>query len=154
MNSSYETALNTIEKAIAMAGTDPFLCRSWGEESEGKLGEPGQWNLVRGETELWIDLIYVEQEERTYFQVMSPFGKLPIEADGIAYKSLLEANYRMIDAHFVSYKQGTYIRILHDIDGLTEESAFLSINRVAHFSEMFHKEYYTKFGFTILDHLE
>jgi hypothetical protein len=134
-----------IEEGIRMAGVDPELCRSNTE---------GQWNLKRGETELWIDLWYVEQENHTYFQVMTPLVSIPEENKETFYRELLDLNYQMIGAHFVTYKDGVYVKITKEAETLTAEELVLILNRVGYYGEVFEDGFKKKFQAKKLEHIE
>jgi hypothetical protein len=132
-----------VEEGIRLAGVDPELCRS---------NQEGQWNLKRGETELWVDLWYVEEENHTYFQVMTPLVSIPEENKEAFYRELLDLNYQMIGSHFVTYKDGVYIKITKEAETLTSDELVLILNRIGYYGEVFEEGFIKKFGTHKLEH--
>jgi hypothetical protein len=134
-----------VEEGIRQAGVDPELCRSNSE---------GQWNLKRGNTELWVDLWYVEEENHTYFQVMTPLVSLPDENKEVFYRELLDLNYQMISACFVTYKDGVYIKITKEAETLSPEELVLCLSRVGYYGEVFEEGFIRKFQAKKLEHID
>jgi hypothetical protein len=144
-NTEISKYYEVVEKGIEMAGVDPELCRS---------NTDGQWNLKRGQTELWIDLWYVEQENHTYFQVMTPLVAIPEENKEVFYRELLDLNYQMIGSHFVTYKDGVYVKITKEAETLSPEELVLILNRIGYYGEVFEDGFIKKFNTRKLEHID
>lgn len=134
-----------VEDSIALAGIDPVLTRS---ETEG------QWNLLKDTLEVWIDVMHVEQNGRTYFQVMSPICEVPDHRKEEFYKEMLDLNYQMIDAHFVTFQEGAYIKIMREIDNMKPEDMLLAMNRVGHYGSIYEEEFIKKYETAKITHKE
>lgn len=52
-----------VESVIESFGINATECR--GDKS-------GMWKMYKGSAEVWIDVWYIEKEQRSYFQVMAP----------------------------------------------------------------------------------
>jgi len=140
LNKYYEI----VEEGIRQSGVDPELCRT--EHNEG------QWNLKRGETELWVDLWHVEEENHTYFQVMTPVVSIPEDNKEKFYREMLDLNYQMIGAYFVTYKDGVYIKITKEAETLTPSELVILMNRVGYYGEVFEEGFKRKFEAKKLEH--
>jgi len=134
-----------VEQAISMAGIEPALCRT---------AEEGQWSFGTGNIEIWVDLWYIESEDRTYFQVMSPIGMIPAEGREDFYRELLDLNYQMIDVNFVSYKDGIYIKSIREVNFLTPEAMSLTINRVGYYGLLHEKHIIQKYKLAKIEYQE
>jgi hypothetical protein len=132
-----------VEEGIRLAGVDPELCRSQTE---------GQWNLKRAESDIWIDVWPVEQEGNTYFQVMTPLVSIPEENTEAFYRELLDLNYQMVGACFVTFKQGVYVKITREVEHLTPEQVMLCLSRVGHYGQIFEEGFKKKFPVGKLEH--
>lgn len=135
-----------VEAGIREAGVDPELCRS--------TSTAGQWNLKRGETELWVDVWHVEEDGHTYFQVMTPIVSLPEEGREAMYHEMLSLNYQMVGATFVIYKEGVYIKNTKEAETLQPQEVVLVLNRVGYYGEVFEDGFKKKFNATKLEHHE
>ena len=134
-----------VEEGIRQAGVDPELCRSNTE---------GQWNLKRGDTELWVDLWHVPEEAHTYFQAMTPLVTLPEENKEGFYREMLDLNYTMIGSHFVTYKDGVYIKITKEAETLNTDEIVFILSRVGYYGALFEGGFIKKFGVRKLEHVD
>ncbi|MDZ4839906.1 MAG: YbjN domain-containing protein [Bacteroidota bacterium] len=132
-----------VEEGINLAGVDATLCRT-----ENDLG---QWNLKTGETEIWID-IYSSDEEHDYFQVMSPLVYIPNENRENFYRELLDLNYQMIGIHFVTYKEGVYLKFMKDAAHTQSSEVFAILSRFGKFGPAFLHGFVEKFNTKPLQH--
>jgi hypothetical protein len=132
-----------VEEGIRQAGVDPELCRSQTE---------GQWNLKRHESDVWVDVWPVEQEGRTYFQVMTPLVEIPTEDNERFYRELLDLNYQMVGASLVTYKNGAYVKFTGEVDFLTAELMAVVMNRVGYYGQVFEQGFIKKFNTKKLEH--
>lgn len=62
-----EIGISKVEGAIKKMNIDPNLCKG---------DKVGQYNMVHGSVNVWIDVWHIERENRAYFQVMSPIMNL------------------------------------------------------------------------------
>ena len=125
-----------VEEALKMAGIDPVLSRSEAE---------GQWNLKKDDLEVWIDLLPIEQNDRTYLQIMSPIALVPTDNPFPFMAELLEINYQIIDASFCVFEGGAYLKIMREIENLDAEDVLLAINRVGYYASVMEKELTEKY---------
>ncbi len=125
-----------VEEALKMAGIDPIQCRSEAE---------GQWNLKKDDLEVWIDLLPIEQNDRTYLQVMSPIALVPSNNPLAFMGELLEINYQIIDASFCVFEGGAYLKIMREIENLDAEDVLLAINRIGYYASIMEKELTEKY---------
>ncbi len=134
-----------VEEALKMAGIDPILCRSEAE---------GQWNLKKDDLEVWIDLLPIEQNDRTYLQIMSPIALVPADNTLAFLSELLEINYQIIDASFCVFEGGAYLKIMREIDTLRADDVLLAINRVGYYASVVEKDLTEKYKVEriLLDH--
>lgn len=132
-----------VEEGIRMAGVKPEQCRSKTE---------GQWNLKRIDVDLWVDLWNIEEEGKTYFQVMAPMVQVPADNREAFLHELLELNYQLVSACFVTYKQGVYIKATKDSDTLTPEEVYLLLNRVGHYGNIFQNALMERFKTQKVEH--
>lgn len=132
-----------VEQGIKLAGVDAELCRSHTE---------GQWNLKRAESDIWIDVWPVEQEGNTYFQVMTPLVEIPEVDTEAFYRELLDLNYQMVAACFVTFKNGVYVKITREVETLTAEDVMLCLSRVGHYGQIFEEGFKKKFQTKKLEH--
>ena len=125
-----------VEEALKMAGIDPVLCRSEAE---------GQWNLQKDDLEVWIDVLFIEQNNRSYLQVMSPIVHLPSDNKEEFMSELLGINYQIIDANFCVFEGGAYLKIMREIERLEAEDILLAINRIGYYASVTEKDLVEKF---------
>lgn len=128
-----------VEKCIAGLGIDAAGCR--GEK-------PGQWNLRKGSALVWVDVMYIEKEQRAYYQVMAPVMPLPKGDLTAFYQELLEINYGFYGVAFVKYENYIYIKIIREADGLDENEALAMLNRVGNYADHYDDELKAKYGVT------
>lgn len=130
---------DVVEEGIADLGVNPAECR--GEN-------PGQWNLKKGDTTVWVDLFYVEKEERPYYQVMSPIFNIP--ADEVIknqlFAELLEINDFLYGVAFTVYKDGIFIKIIREADGMDKSESLAMLLRVGNYADQYRQELSPKYG--------
>ncbi len=133
---------NTVEASIAALGVDPADCR--GEN-------PGQWNLRKGETTVWVDLWYIEREERPYFQVMAPIFQIPTDVDtkNRLFEELLSINDTLYGVAFTTYKEWIYIKVIREADGMDEGEAQAMLLRVGNYADQNRQELSAKYGIAL-----
>lgn len=134
-----------VDEAITLVGIDPELCR-------GK--EDGQWNLMSEDLEVWIDVMYVEESESTYFQVMAPVCQLPSSMLAEFCQEVLEINYQLVDAAFVVFNDGAYLKVMRDAKNLSTDDMFTALNRIGFYGSYYSKELMTKYKAEKIEHEE
>lgn len=134
-----------VEQGFVMAGVKPEQCRSKTE---------GQWNLKRLHTDLWVDLWHMAEEGKTYFQIMTPLVQIPEENKEQFLQELLDLNYQLVAAWFVTYKNGVYIKVTKDADTITPEEVFILLNRIGHYGSIFEEGLMKRFNVSKIEHHE
>ncbi|MDQ3072422.1 MAG: YbjN domain-containing protein [Bacteroidota bacterium] len=132
-----------VEEGITKIGVDAALCRS---------DEEGQWNLRTNTLELWVDLWYVEQENRVYFQVMTPMFSIPDEKTEQFYREILDINYQLINAAFVTYQGGIYLKQIMEANFLTSDEVALNLQRIGFYGEKFKEPFLGRYKVKKLEH--
>lgn len=136
-----------IENAISQIGIDPALCRA---KNDAGQEVPGQWNLKKGEQSVWVDLWYIEKEQRAYFQVLAPMMDVPANISPAFYRELLEINYDLYGVAFVISRDKVYIKIIREADGMDSPECLASIYRVgnyaSHYDPILREKYFTNKG--------
>jgi len=131
-----EKLISIVESGIQFSGVDPILARSEAE---------GQWNLMNGDLEVWIDLWNAEDQGKIYFQVMCPLVYIPKENEQEFLRELLDINYQTIEAYLVTFKEGVYVKVIREADFLSAEEVSISITRVGYYGDMFLKAFTEKY---------
>jgi hypothetical protein len=134
-----------VEEGIKMTQVKPEQCRSKTE---------GQWNLKRLNTDIWVDLWHVDEEDKNYFQVMTPLVQLPQEGREEFFKELLDLNYQLISGSFVTYKDGVYVKATLDAETITPDIVFMLLNRIGHYGNIFEEGLIKRYNTAKLEHHE
>ncbi|MFL5762972.1 MAG: YbjN domain-containing protein [Bacteroidia bacterium] len=129
-----------VDKCIADLGVDPSLCR--GEK-------PGQWSLKKGSAAVWIDIWYIEQENRSYFQVLAPVMEVPPANQQAFFQELLEINYTLYGVAFVKFENWIYVKLIRECDGLEQKEAAATINRVGWYADEYDDKLKVKYGVVV-----
>lgn len=138
-NSTLAQYYAIIENGIRHLGLEPEATRS---------GQPGQWNLNQGSADVWMDLWYIELQERAYFQVMSPIMRMPQDDDchkGL-YKELLQLNDKLFGVAFSLFKDIIWLKTIREADGMDEQESLNILTRVAHYADMYDDFLINKYG--------
>ncbi len=127
--SNIDKYLNIVEDGIRQIGIDPVPCR--GERV-------GQWNLVKGSANVWLDLWHIEREGRVYFQAMSPI----IEYKSVTNKAalaeeMLQINHQLYGVAFTIYEGFAYIKVIREADGMDATEANAMIVRVGSYADQY-----------------
>ena len=117
-----------VEGTITDLGINPADCRGQ---------KPGQWDLKKGSANVWVDIMYIEKEQRAYFQVMAPVTQIPSTNLEEFYKELLEINYGFYGVSFVKFETWIYIKIIREADGLDKSECTNMINRVGNYADYY-----------------
>ena len=126
-----------VDNIIKSLGVDPAACKS---------ETPGQWNLKKGSAPVWIDVWQVQNEERGYFQVMSPVCQVPVNNQHLFTKELLEINHTLYGVAFTIFKDWAYIKMIREVDGLDQKEAEAMINRVGNYADDWDDKLKAKYG--------
>jgi hypothetical protein len=131
-----------VESCIGGLGVDPVECRG---------DKPGQWTLRKGSATVWVDLWHIEQEERAYYQVMSPIFPVPQDAEmrNNIFAELLSINDRLYGVAFTTYKEWIYIKVIREADGMDDTEAQAMLLRVGNYADQYRQELADKYGIDI-----
>ena len=132
-----QTYFDMVDNIIRALGVDPAACKS---------ETPGQWNLKKGSAPVWIDIWQVQNEERGYFQVMSPVCQVPVNNQHLFTKELLETNHTLYGVAFTIFKDWAYIKMIREVDGLDQAEAAAMINRVGNYADDYDDKLKAKYG--------
>ncbi|MBX7094501.1 MAG: YbjN domain-containing protein [Flavobacteriales bacterium] len=125
---SIENYYNIVENCIRNLGVDPALCR--GEN-------PGQWSLVKGSAKVWIDVWYIEREQREYIQVMCPVMEVNTSNPQDLYKELLEINDKLFGCAFTIYNNWVWLKVIRECAGIDEAETSAMILRIGNYSDQY-----------------
>jgi len=126
-----------IESVISSLGVDPATCRGQ---------KPGEWNLQKGSATIWVDIMWLEKEQRAYYQVMSPVCQLPKGDLTHFYQELLEINHGLYGVAFVKYETWVYIKMIREVEGLDAAEAGAMLNRVGNYADHYDDILKQKYG--------
>jgi hypothetical protein len=130
---------DVVESGIAELGVNPADCR--GEN-------PGQWNLKKGETIVWVDLWMIEAENRAYYQVMSPIFPLPADENikNALLANMLEINDTLFGVAFTVFQDNIYIKVIREADGMDKAESLSLLLRVGNYADLYRAELSEKYG--------
>jgi len=128
-----QSYFDIVESGIADLGVNPADCRG---------DNPGQWNLKKGDTLVWIDLWWIESEGRPYFQVMSPIFAVPTDekTKNAIFAELLEINDTLFGVAFTVYNENIYIKVIREVDGMDKAESLSLLLRVGNYADLFRKD--------------
>ncbi|MGZ3900722.1 MAG: hypothetical protein ACXVNO_06200 [Bacteroidia bacterium] len=121
----YEEIVSRVEGALKTLGLEP---------AEAKTGE-GQYNINKDQkVEVLIDVW--SENDRTFFQVMSPVTKVNDDTRIEVLKMLLEENHGMVEAAFTLINGQIFVKETIECSVFfNQERALSTITRVAFYSE-------------------
>ncbi len=133
---------DVVEKGISELGVDPVECR--GEN-------PGQWNLKKTDTTVWVDLFYIEKEDRPYYQVMSPIFQIPTDDNtkNNLFHELLEINDTFYGVAFTVYQDWIYIKVIREANGMDSAESLAMLLRVGTYADQYRHELAEKYGISL-----
>jgi hypothetical protein len=133
---------DVVESGIAELGVNPVDCR--GEN-------PGQWNLKKGETIVWVDLWKIESENRAYYQVMSPIFPVPTDEKikNALFANLLELNDTLYGVAFTVFQENIYVKVIREADGMDKAESLSLLLRVGNYADMYRLELSEKYGIVL-----
>lgn len=127
-----------VEDIIRGLGVDPALCRGQ---------NPGQYSLMLGSARVWIDVWFIESQNRAYFQAMSPVMRLPIvERQAAFFQELLEVNDKLYGVAFTVYNGWAWLKHIRETDGLDRSEAEAMINRIGVYADQYDDYLKGKYG--------
>ena len=129
-----------VEKAITSIGVDPKPCRR---------GAPGQWNMRKGSARIWLDLWFIEEEGRAYFQVMSPVVPVPNARKEEFFEELLSVTDRLFGVAFTLYDGWAWIKSIREVDDMSVSEAKAMLIRVGNYADHYDNVLIDKYNITI-----
>ena len=127
----------TVESAIAKLGLDPQKARTQ---------NAGKWTITKGEIPVWIDIVYLQNENRVYFQVAAPvFNMTPANQASLAL-DLLETNNKLFGVAFCSNREKVFIKTLREAEGLDMNEAYAMILRVGNYAAEYRQNLLKKYS--------
>ncbi len=123
----YEVIISRVEGALKTLGIEP---------SEAKTGD-GQYNINKDQkTEVLVDVW--ADNDRTFFQVMSPVTKVNDDTRIEVLKMLLEENHGMVEAAFTLINGQIFVKETIECSAFfNQERALSTITRIAFYSEAY-----------------
>ena len=107
----------------------------------------GQWNLNKGDVRVWIDLWMLEDDERIYFQVMSPVRRLPARHESLDFmEKLLTVNNELYGAAFTIRDGWAWLKTIRLVDGMDQKGAERIIRRLGFYGNKYQKHLREVFG--------
>ncbi len=135
-----EPLFKIVENAISDVGVDPKPCRR---------GEPGQWNMRKGSARIWLDLWYIEEEGRAYFQVMSPVVPVPMKRREEFFEEILTVTDRLFGVAFTLYDGWAWIKSIREVDDMSKSEAKAMIIRVGNYADHYDNLLIDKYDITM-----
>ena len=134
----FEKTSQLIESTFTFLGLNP---------AETRAADKGQWIIYNGDTEIYIDLweidqdnawLYYETDEPVYaFQVVSPVCFLPTEKLDQLFEELLHNNLNMFYTSYIINRDQNMLAIKYrrPSKGLTQEDIIEAIESTGYYSE-------------------
>ena len=117
-----------IDNCIKRLGVDPAICKG---------DKPGQWDLKKGSASVWIDVWKKENEDYGYMQIMAPISEIPATNKEAFYQEVLEINHDLYGVGMTKFENWIYIKIIRELDDLSEEEAFAMFNRIGNYADQY-----------------
>ena len=137
MSALERQALN-VEKILASIRVDPAQARM--AETQGGYG----WSFQRGSA--LIEVYLAQQDEREYFQVLSPIMHLPPGNLLPFYRRLLELNLSLTNASLGVYLDVVYVFNERPVAGLDANEANFIITQIAEYADDLDNQLVNEFG--------
>lgn len=127
----YEQVLAIIEATLKTLGIDP---------NEARVSE-GQYNISKDKsTEVLLDVW--EENDRVFFQAISPVSKLTDPTRSEVLLMLLEENHGLVESSFAVAKEDIIIKETIECSAFfNQERAIATISRIAFYSETYRKKW-------------
>ena len=117
-----------VQRCIHNLGVDPEQCRG---------SKPGSWTLNKGSIQVWVDVWYIEREERSYLQIMSPVMKVPQLSREQLFRELLQINDRLFGVAFTVYKDTVWLKHVRETENLQESEILNTLHRVGNYADQY-----------------
>ena len=121
---------NIVEKATAKIGLDP---------KKSRTRNAGKWTVTKAGIPVWIDIVYIQNENRVYFQVASPIIKMTSENKNSMALDLLTTNNLLYGVAFCINRENVFIKTIRETEGLDMNEAYSMILRVGNYSATYRK---------------
>ncbi|MBA3681455.1 MAG: hypothetical protein H0W73_09865 [Bacteroidetes bacterium] len=127
----HQQIIGIIEATLKTLGINP---------TEAKINE-GQYNISKDKsTEVLIDVW--EENERVFFQALSPVTKLKDVQKAEVLMMLLEENHGLVEASFAVAKDDIIIKETIECSAFfNQERAIATISRIAFYSETYRNKW-------------
>ncbi len=124
-----ENTIVLVENAIRKIGVDPAVCK--GEKV-------GQYSLVQGSANVWIDVLFVARENSCYFQVMSPIMILHNVTNKVGlFEELLTINDTLYNVAFTLFNNFVWLKTIREVKGLDEDEILAQIRRIGTYGDQY-----------------
>jgi hypothetical protein len=118
--------IKMVEKVIASLGVAPETCRGQKE---------GQWDLKKGSASVWVDVFLTETKDYGYFQCMAPISMVPATRKEEFLQEALEINHKLYGVGFTIHKDGLYIKMIRELEGIDESEMLAAFNRIGNYAD-------------------
>lgn len=117
-----------VNNCISRLGVDP---------NSLKDDKPGAWTLVKGSAKVWIDVWYIEKENRPYIQIMSPVMKIPKDQvkKSSLFEELLTINDKLFGCAFTVFNEFVWLKSIRECEGLDDSEAFAMLTRIGNYAD-------------------
>lgn len=127
----YQEIINRVEGALKTLGLEP---------ADARVNE-GSYNINKDKTtEVLVDVW--EDNQRVFFQVMSPVTQMNDDGRVEVLKMLLEENHGMVEASFTIINSQIVVKETIECSAFfNQERALSSITRIAFYSEFYRNKW-------------
>jgi hypothetical protein len=127
----YDEVIARVEGALKTLGLEPGDAKT----------EEGQYSISKDQdTDLLMDVW--KDEDKIFFQIMSPLDKIARTDDAQFYKTLLEENHNRAEAAFAIIEDKIFIRETIECTAFFSQERILSlITRIAWYSEHYQQKW-------------
>lgn len=127
----HQQIISVIEATLKTLGINP---------TEAKINE-GQYNISKDKsTEVLLDVW--EENDRVFFQALSPVTKIKDPSKAEVLMMLLEENHGLVEASFAVAKDDIIIKETIECSAFfNQERAIATISRIAFYSETYRKKW-------------
>lgn len=127
-----------VENCIKELGVDPNDCRT---------DELGTWNLHKGSVDIYLQVFIPENRETGYFQCVAPVVEIPTDNRREFYSELLDLNHDICGVAFTKRNNIIFVKTIRELEGLSEEEAFMMITRVGNTADEYDDVFREKYNF-------
>ena len=134
---------DVVEQVIIGLGAPIDQCRCVNQQ--GQI-IPGQWSLVKGSANVYVDVYVPQGSESAYFCIASPVMQVVTPKLKEFYEKLLSLNHDMYGASFSISKGWVWCRILRECEGMDANECKASFDRVGYYADQYDDELKAEFG--------